>query len=138
METVFARITSYSVIFLFLLAGKVGGRHLHNELLSDGVSDGAADQEQDSFLHLKGMDSSEEHCELMYGFLPCSGNIPSHIFLIVIYEYLLYHGESYAGGDGRIFRVLGKNFYAAMFSQLLDSLPESLILLGNFSFLCTP
>lgn len=74
----------------------------------------------------------------MYGFLPCSSNVPSHIFLIVIYEYLLYHGESYAGGDGRIFRVLGKNFYVAMFSQLLDSLPESLILLGNFSFLCSP
>ncbi|KAI3708338.1 hypothetical protein L2E82_37506 [Cichorium intybus] len=131
MDKVFSRIASYSVVFfLFLLAGKAGGRHLHHEFLSDGVSDGDV-QEQESFLHLKGMDSSEEHCELMYGFLPCSANVPSHIFLIVIYEYLLYHGESYAGGDGRIFRVLGKNFYVAMFSQLLDSLPESLILLAT-------
>ncbi|CAI9299640.1 unnamed protein product [Lactuca saligna] len=127
MGKVFARITSYLVFILFVLAGKVAaGRRLNYELLSDGA---AQEHDSESFLHLKGQDSSEEHCELMYGFLPCSSNVPSHIFLIVIYEYLLYHGESYAAGDGGIFRVLGKNFYVAMFSQLLDSLPESLILL---------
>ncbi|KAI3828223.1 hypothetical protein L1987_02320 [Smallanthus sonchifolius] len=104
------------------------------ELVSDGVCDGAADPEDESSLHLKGIDSSEEQCKLMYGFLPCSTNIPSHIFLIVIYEYLLYHGESYAGGDGRIFRVFGKNFFVSIASQLLDSLPDSLILLGKPSF----
>ncbi|KAL7584369.1 hypothetical protein Lser_V15G45385 [Lactuca serriola] len=131
MGKVFPRITSYLVFILFLLPWNVVGRHLHYELY-DGVSDGVAQEhEPESFLHLKGHDYSEDHCELMYGFLPCSSNVPSHIFLIVIYEYLLYHGESYAGGDGRIFRVLGKNFYVAMFSQLLDSLPESLILLAT-------
>ncbi|KAI3828224.1 hypothetical protein L1987_02321 [Smallanthus sonchifolius] len=113
---------------------KVVSRHLHynaTELVSDGVSDGAAALEDESILRLKGMDSSEEQCNLMYGFLPCSTNIPSHIFLIVIYEYLLYHGESYAGGDGRIFRVLGKNFFVSSLSQLLDSFPDSLILLAT-------
>ncbi|KAJ0475471.1 hypothetical protein HanHA300_Chr13g0465801 [Helianthus annuus] len=130
MGKLIAKTAIYCVFIHFLLVGKVVSRHLQYnavELVSDGVSD-------ESILRLKGTDSSEEECKLMYGFLPCSTNIPSHIFLIVIYEYLLYHGESYAGGDGRIFRVLGKKIYASIFSQLLDSLPDSLILLGKFSF----
>ncbi|KAF5771748.1 putative sodium/calcium exchanger membrane region, EF-hand domain pair, mitochondrial Rho GTPase [Helianthus annuus] len=127
MGKLIAKSAIYCVFIHFLLVGKVVSRHLQYnavELVSDGFSD-------ESILRLKGSDSSEEECKLMYGFLPCSTNIPSHIFLIVIYEYLLYHGESYAGGDGRIFRVLGKNFYVSIFSQLLDSLPDSLILLAT-------
>ncbi|MFS7929383.1 putative EF-hand domain, sodium/calcium exchanger membrane region, EF-hand domain pair [Helianthus anomalus] len=127
MGKLIAKTAIYCVFIHFLLAGKVVSRHLQYnavEFVSDGVSD-------ESILRLKGSDSSEEECKLMYGFLPCSTNIPSHLFLIVIYEYLLYHGESYAGGDGRIFRVLGKNFYVSIFSQLLDSLPDSLILLAT-------
>ncbi|KAI3702807.1 hypothetical protein L6452_28559 [Arctium lappa] len=128
-------IASYSIFLLLLLAKKiVAGRHLQYDAaelqISDGVNNGVV-REEESLLNLKGMDSSEVRCEQMYGFLPCSSNVPSHIFLIVIYEYLLYHGESYAGGDGRIFRVFGKNFFVATFSQLLDSLPESLILLAS-------
>ncbi|XP_076912476.1 sodium/calcium exchanger NCL2-like [Bidens hawaiensis] len=131
MGKLFAKIALCSALIHFLLVGKVVSRHLQYneaELVSDGVSNGRVDE---SILRLKGMDSSEEECKLMYGFLPCSTNIPSHIFLIVIYEYLLYHGESYAGGDGRIFRFLGKNFLVSCFSQLLDSLPDSLILLAT-------
>lgn len=136
MGKLVTRITSYFAFILLVLAGNVASRNLHynaTELVSDGFSNGSGAQEEESFLRLKGMDSSEEQCELMYGFLPCSTNIPSHLVLILIYEFLLYHGESYAGGDGRIFRVLGKNFYVSIFSQLLDSFPDSLILLGKFS-----
>ncbi|KAJ0715642.1 putative EF-hand domain, sodium/calcium exchanger membrane region, EF-hand domain pair [Helianthus annuus] len=129
MGKVFAKVAFYSAFALFLLVDRVISRHLQYnavELASNGVSDG---REDGSIIRFKIKDSSEEECMLMYGFLPCSTNIPSHLFLIVIYEYLLYHGESYAGGDGRIFRVLGKNFYVTSFSQLLDALPDSLILL---------
>ncbi|GKB59345.1 hypothetical protein Tco_0915531, partial [Tanacetum coccineum] len=97
------------------------------ELGVGGGYDGAEVQAKELYLQLKGLDSSEERCELMYGFLPCSSNIPSHIFLIVIYEYLLYHGESYAGGDGRIFSVLSQELdLFSSISQLLDSLHDSL------------
>ncbi|KAI7747319.1 hypothetical protein M8C21_033950, partial [Ambrosia artemisiifolia] len=56
-----------------------------------------------------------------------------NLMLVMMVEYygLSYAGESYAGGDGRIFRVLGKNFGVSIFSQLLDSLPDSLILLAT-------
>nr|GEU81370.1 sodium/calcium exchanger membrane region, calcium binding protein 2 [Tanacetum cinerariifolium] len=125
------KLAAYVAIILFMLVSNVASRRLSSdapELVSDGVSNADVAREEESFLRLK-EDSSEEQCELMYGFLPCSSNIPSHVFLIVIYEYLLYHGESYAGGDGRIFRFLGKNFFVLSFSQLLDSLPDALILL---------
>ncbi|XP_024960739.1 sodium/calcium exchanger NCL-like [Cynara cardunculus var. scolymus] len=136
MGKVVTIIASYSTFFLLLLAEKaVVGRHLQYDVaaelqVSDGVNDFVV-REEEPLLHFKGMDSSEAHCQQMYGFLPCSSNVPSHIFLIVIYEYLLHHGESYAGGDGRISRVFGDNYFAAIFSQLLDSLPESLILLAS-------
>ncbi|KAK1418086.1 hypothetical protein QVD17_27225 [Tagetes erecta] len=130
----------YSIFLLFLLVGKVVSRRLQyeaTELVSDGMSDDVVDRANEFVLNLRKTDfydDQEQQCKLMYGFLPCSTNIPSHIFLIVIYEYLLYHGESYAGGDGRIFRVLGKNFFVSSLSQLLDSLPDSLILLGMCVF----
>ncbi|PWA22443.1 sodium/calcium exchanger membrane region, EF-hand domain pair [Artemisia annua] len=113
MVKVVMKLAAHVVIILFMLVSNVASRRLSYdapELVSDGVSNGNVAREEESFLRLK-EDSSEEQCELMYGFLPCSSNIPSHVFLIVIYEYLLYHGESYAGGDGRIFRFLGKNFF---------------------------
>ncbi|PWA92809.1 sodium/calcium exchanger membrane region, Calcium binding protein 2 [Artemisia annua] len=128
MRKVVARIAQYSAIILILLVVNAGGRLLHYDDV-ESVSDGLARQHEESFLRFKGMDSSKEQCQQMYGFLPCSSNLPGHIFLIVIYEYLLYQGESYAGGDGRIFHVFGKNFIVSILSQLLESLPEFLILL---------
>ncbi|KAI3497152.1 hypothetical protein L1887_39552 [Cichorium endivia] len=134
MEKVYASIASYSVFILFLLAGRVASRHLDYdaaELVSDGIRAGGAAREQESVLHLKEIDSTENHCHQMYGFLPCATNIRSQFFLIIIYEYLLYQGEYYASGDGRIFRIFGESFWAAFISQIVDSLPESLILFAS-------
>ncbi|KAI7743722.1 hypothetical protein M8C21_002228, partial [Ambrosia artemisiifolia] len=103
--------------------------HSTSELVSDGVDDLVHGAES-SFLHLKGIDSSEEHCEQMYGFLPCSENTLGHFFLIVVYEYLLYHGEGYVlSGGKRIFKILGPGIFGASAFQVLGFLPESLILL---------
>ncbi|KAL6535953.1 hypothetical protein OROHE_012797 [Orobanche hederae] len=48
-------------------------------------------------------------CEQMYGFLPCSKSITGHVFLILVYEYLLFHGESYVASGGR-----GSSRYSAL------------------------
>nr|KAJ0188149.1 hypothetical protein LSAT_V11C900495890 [Lactuca sativa] len=124
---------SFAFFFCFLF-WSVTGRFLQyddGEQVSDGVYNHGDKHEQSFFLRFLGFSDSEEYCEQMYGFLPCSSNLPGHLFLIVVYEYLLYHGESYAGGDGRIFGVLGNNFFGASVFQLLDSLPDSLILLAS-------
>ncbi|KAL1299589.1 hypothetical protein AAHE18_18G121500 [Arachis hypogaea] len=65
----------------------------------------------------------------MYGFLPCSNNIFGHLFLILVYEYLLFHGESYlAAGGEQIFKILGPGVFGASAFDILGALPESLIL----------
>ncbi|KAI3497149.1 hypothetical protein L1887_39549 [Cichorium endivia] len=124
--------TTYSFAFLVcLLVWSATGRYLQydgGEKVSDGLHN-REDKHEPSFLRF--VSSSEETCEQMYGFLPCSSTLAGYLFLIVVYEYLLYHGESYAGGDGRIFGVLGNNFFGASVFQLLDSLPDSLILLAS-------
>ncbi|KAK1439621.1 hypothetical protein QVD17_05441 [Tagetes erecta] len=135
------RIAGYTQFVLILLTVVVSGRILDrdtSELVSDGGDDRAheaAPYARSSFLHLKGMDSSEEHCEQMYGFLPCSENIWGHFFLIIVYEYLLYHGECYVSSGGkRIFKILGPGIFGASAFQVLGCLPESLILLVSGLF----
>lgn len=123
--------TASSVLVLIILLFKVHGRSLQNQssgLVSDGTDD--VQSHEPSFLLLKGMGSSDE-CEHMYGFLPCSSNIYGHLFLIVVYEYLLFRGESLmvAGGE-QIFKLLGPGIFGASAFHILGALPESLIVLG--------
>lgn len=142
MERVVLARTAISIVFLlFLLSIQVHGRNSHfdspNHLVSDG-GDGAREGNAtgSSILQFKGLDSSEEQCEHMYGFLPCSESVFGHLFLIVVYEYLLYHGETYLlSGGGRIFEILGTGFFGASAFPVIAQLPESLILLvtGLFS-----
>lgn len=123
MRNLVVRNACFSGFLLCLLVLNVMGRSLNydaGEQVSDGLGNGADSIETSFDLRLKESDGSKETCEQMYGFLPCSSNLPGHLFLIVVYEYRLYHGESYAGGDGRIFGVLGNNFLGASVFQLLD------------------
>ncbi|KAF7822663.1 sodium/calcium exchanger NCL2-like [Senna tora] len=117
---------------------EVEGRHLNqyttsgNELISDGVSDD--DPNKTSYILLKGIEtesnSEEKECKQMYGFLPCSNSIFGHLFLILVYEYLLFHGESYlVKGGEQIFKILGPGIFGASAFHVLSALPDSLILL---------
>ncbi|KAL3849233.1 hypothetical protein ACJIZ3_011115 [Penstemon smallii] len=122
----------YFAIFLLLLAPCSISRPL-NELVSDGFDEKEIDKSSD-FIRFKGiLDSKgEERCEQMYGFLPCSEGVFGHLFLIILYEYLLFHGESYvASGGERIFKILGPGVFGASAFQIIGSLPEALILLAS-------
>ncbi|KAJ9551731.1 hypothetical protein OSB04_015776 [Centaurea solstitialis] len=124
-------------LVLSLLVVNVAGRHFHGsypELVSDGISSDTQ-KERSSFLRLEGMDSSEEYycSEQMYGFLPCSSTLVGHFFLIVVYEYLLFQGESLVVcGGSRLFEILGPGVFGASAFPVLDPLPESLIVLGTY------
>ncbi|XP_044507615.1 sodium/calcium exchanger NCL2-like [Mangifera indica] len=68
----------------------------------------------------------------MYGFLPCSNNVFGHLFLILVYEYLLFHGESYlAVGGEEIFKILGPGVFGASAFHLISALPETLLVLAS-------
>ncbi|KAL0362645.1 UNVERIFIED_CONTAM: Sodium/calcium exchanger NCL1 [Sesamum calycinum] len=133
MKTSLVRV----LLVLFLADGALC-RPLTNSspgLLSDGV------EEENRFssyntIGFKGITNSgssrEETCEQMYGFLPCSNTVPGHLFLILVYEYLLFHAESYvASGGERIFKILGPGVFGASAFQVIGSLPEALILLAS-------
>lgn len=118
------------IIFLFLsiLSLDVQCRSLPTKLVSNGV-DNVESSEEDSLLLLN---NEGEYCRQMYGFLPCSNNILGHLFLILVYQYLLFHGESYlAAGGEQVFKILGPGVFGASAFDILGALPESLILLGN-------
>ncbi|KAL0306556.1 UNVERIFIED_CONTAM: Sodium/calcium exchanger NCL2 [Sesamum radiatum] len=126
------------VLLVLFLANGALCRPLTNSspgLVSDGV------EEENRFssyntIGFKGITNSgssrEETCEQMYGFLPCSNTVPGHLFLILVYEYLLFHAESYvASGGERIFKILGPGVFGASAFQVIGSLPEALILLAS-------
>ncbi|XP_045801287.1 sodium/calcium exchanger NCL-like [Trifolium pratense] len=123
----------FNILFLSILglALHVQCRSLPTELISNGVDDDVQSSQQDSFLLLNNHNNdSGEYCKQMYGFLPCSNDILGHLFLILVYEYLLFHGESYlAAGGKQIFEILGPGVFGASAFDLLGALPESLILL---------
>ncbi|KAF8409000.1 hypothetical protein HHK36_005071 [Tetracentron sinense] len=123
--------TIFRVAILLLMAVGLQGRFLRYnpwELVSDGIDHVP---HESSYLLLKSSDSSTD-CEHMYGFLPCTDNLPGHLFLIVVYEYLLFLGESYvSAGSEILFKILGPGFFGASAFHILGTLPEPLILLGN-------
>lgn len=122
------------LLLLFSAPVAINSRRLpytsSDEVVSDGV--GESKSASESIIRFKGMDTAADECVQMYGFLPCSKNIPGHLFLIVVYEYLLFHGESYvASGGERIFKILGPGIFGACAFQVIGSLPEALILLAS-------
>lgn len=97
------------------------------ELISDGL-EGTPVRNPSNPIRLE----CREECEQMYGLLPCSTSIVGNLFLIMVYEYLLFHAESYVDSGGkRIFKILGPGVFGASGFQIMGSLPEAFILLGK-------
>jgi hypothetical protein len=138
MRNINTKALCFTILFIISIVSSsihVQCRSLPNELISNGVDDDVQSSQQDSnylLLNNNNKDSSGEYCEQMYGFLPCSNDILGHLFLILVYEYLLFHGESYlAAGGKQIFEILGPGVFGASAFDILGALPESLILLGT-------
>ncbi|GFP79634.1 hypothetical protein PHJA_000106900 [Phtheirospermum japonicum] len=108
-----------------------------DQLISDGVDENRYSSSSKNPIRLRGMDDAagEGHlskCEQMYGFLPCSETMAGHLFLILVYEYLLFQAESYVDSGGkRVFKILGPGVFGASAFQVIGSLPEALILLAS-------
>ncbi|XP_057795924.1 sodium/calcium exchanger NCL2-like [Salvia miltiorrhiza] len=119
---------------LIISAAGVGARPrpLTSTLVSDGYQLSSSSSSSPPVIRMKTSEEEETICRQLYGFLPCSESMGGHLFLILVYEYLLFHGESYVGWGGeRIFKILGPGAFGASAFQLIGSLPEALILLGS-------
>ncbi|KAL5699702.1 hypothetical protein ACHQM5_030569 [Ranunculus cassubicifolius] len=100
-------------------------------LVSDGLHDGI---QQSSYLALDPITATSGGgtCMPMYGFLPCAVNIWGHLFLIIMYQYLLYLGDSYvSGGSELMFKILGPGIFGASAFQILQSLPQSILVVAS-------
>ncbi|KAB2615956.1 hypothetical protein D8674_022544 [Pyrus ussuriensis x Pyrus communis] len=139
--------TAYWVVFVLLvITVEVRGRSFglntqgtsSSQLVSDGIDHEYQNQSSSSLLLLKrieNIDSTESSCEQLYGFLPCFNSVFGHVFLMVVYEYLLFHGESYlAAGGEQIFKILGPGVFGASAFHVIGALPESLLLLASGFF----
>ncbi|KAF5176885.1 Calcium-binding ef-hand [Thalictrum thalictroides] len=95
-------------------------------------SDGGNDVHEQCTYLLSNPITSAVACEPMYGFLPCAPNIWGHLFLIVVYQYLLYLGERYvSNGSELMFRVLGPGIFGASAFQILGVLPQVILSLAS-------
>ncbi|XP_048130101.1 sodium/calcium exchanger NCL2-like isoform X2 [Rhodamnia argentea] len=130
----------FTLVAILAVISTIDSRSLPGDsspLISDGVDRGRDQHgEPSKLLLLRGtavvLDDEVEVCEQMYGFLPCSYSTAGHLFLILVYEYLLFHGESYvASGSQQIFKVLGPGIFGASAFHVLSALPEALILLAS-------
>ncbi|XP_018731636.2 sodium/calcium exchanger NCL [Eucalyptus grandis] len=130
----------FTLVTILIVISTVNGRSVPGHslrLISDGVDRGHDQHnEPPKLLLLKGTagawDDEVELCEQMYGFLPCSYSTAGHLFLILVYEYLLFHGESYvASASEQIFNMLGPGIFGASAFHVLGALPEALILLAS-------
>ncbi|XP_047319954.1 sodium/calcium exchanger NCL2-like [Impatiens glandulifera] len=103
-----------------------------DEFISDGVV--VKDEQKQPWTPelILSSDLSGHECVQFYGFLPCSYTPTGHLFLVVVYEYLLFHAESYvANGGKRIFKLQGPGFLGTSAFQVLGFLPEAIILLAS-------
>ncbi|XP_073156126.1 sodium/calcium exchanger NCL2-like [Henckelia pumila] len=132
---------SYLLLFVVILlmttfCPSVISRPVPLELVSDGADDEFERNHNSLIRMMKGsvalIGADEEKCEQMYGFLPCSTTVGGHLFLIIVFEYLLFAAESYVGSGGeRVFKILGPGVFGASVFQIIGSLPEALILLAS-------
>ncbi|XP_044507194.1 sodium/calcium exchanger NCL2-like [Mangifera indica] len=121
-----------ALIIVIEAAGRRTPASSSAELVSDGSDGHEVTKQAFYLLNDKGLDSENQECQQMYGFLPCSNNVFGHLFLILVYEYLLFHGESYlAVGGEEIFKILGPGVFGASAFHLISALPETLLVLAS-------
>ncbi|XP_030479860.1 sodium/calcium exchanger NCL1 [Cannabis sativa] len=73
-----------------------------------------------------------EHCEPMYGFLPCTSSLWEMLFMIIVYEVLLSLGEQYiTAGSNLFFETFGTGFFGATIFHLLGTVPQVALILTS-------
>ncbi|KAK8619137.1 hypothetical protein V6N13_133104 [Hibiscus sabdariffa] len=91
-------------------------RPLSTALISDGIST----VENPPYFLLKPLVSAEETCEQSYGFLPCTTTVMGNLFLILVYEYLMYLAATYlSNGSELLLEILGPGIVGGLFLPML-------------------
>lgn len=67
-------------------------------------------------------------CIPTYEFLPCTDRMWGHVFLIVVYQYLLSLASEYiSSGSELFFQMFGTGLFGASFFQILGMIPRAIL-----------
>ncbi|GAV78776.1 hypothetical protein CFOL_v3_22241, partial [Cephalotus follicularis] len=113
--------TGSVVLFLVLLTIQFGNGHNSIEEKSSLISDG---------MHQTTTTTTTVTCEATYGFLPCTTTLWGQLFLMVVYEYLLYLSANYVSkGSELFFETFGTGLLGASLFQMIGLIPQLLMVI---------
>ncbi|KAL5972831.1 hypothetical protein ACLOJK_039637 [Asimina triloba] len=112
---------SIPLVILLFWNGQSQSR-LIGETPSLPVSDGIQSLSQSFYLYLDRPISTEHACQQTYGFLPCTTTVLGNVFLVGVYEYVMYIGANYIStGCELLLQVLGPGIVGGLFLPVLVS-----------------
>ncbi|KAG7957153.1 hypothetical protein I3843_11G159800 [Carya illinoinensis] len=128
---------SFLLLFFFLILcdtsyGRFITHRTYFSLSSDLVSDGVQQLRGPPYLALNRSSSfsAESTCEQTYGFLPCSTTVLGNIFLIVIYDYLMFLSATYlSNGSEVLLEILGPGIVGGLLLPILGAVPDAMLIL---------
>nr|XP_023907289.1 sodium/calcium exchanger NCL2-like isoform X1 [Quercus suber] len=116
------------IILLVLLITHLGNSRSFKEnsnLISDGI-----DQISHSSILEIDVKATTVTCEAIYGFLPCTSSVWGDIFMIVVYEFLLFSAEKYvSSGADLFFQMFGTGIFGASLFHILGTIPQVALVL---------
>ncbi|KAG6637225.1 sodium/calcium exchanger NCL-like [Carya illinoinensis] len=128
---------SFLLFFFLILCDPSYGRFITHStryfsLSSDLVSDGVQQLRGQPYLALNRSSSfsDESPCEQTYGFLPCTTTILGNIFLILVYDFLMFLSAiclSY--GSEHLLKILGPGIVGGLLLPILSALPDAMLTL---------
>ncbi|KAG6637224.1 sodium/calcium exchanger NCL-like [Carya illinoinensis] len=127
---------SFLLFFFLILCDPSNGRFITHStyfsLSSDLVSDGVQQLRGQPYLALNRSSSfsDESTCEQTYGFLPCTTTILGNIFLILVYDFLMYLSATCLSyGSEHLLKILGPAIVGGLFLPILGALPDAMLIL---------
>ncbi|KAJ4828545.1 hypothetical protein Tsubulata_035969 [Turnera subulata] len=124
----------FTILFLITATHFYSSRAIRDgffDLVSDGM-DHHRNQKDQYFkiLQQPGELSRSVTCEPKYGFLPCTTDVWGHLFLMVVYQYLLALAESYiSSGSNLFFEMFGTGIFGAGLFPILGIFPQLVLVL---------
>lgn len=104
-----------------------------NLLVSDGLDDKLISQSYSLLQVVDDLKADTVTCEPIYGFLPCATSFWGVLFMVIVYEILLYLANDYISrGSNLFFTMYGTGFFGASVFHILGTIPQVGIVLGNF------
>lgn len=130
----FLRRMARAALILFLLLPMIyhgSSRSIKQNLnlLSDGMNQTTHESEILELTELR----TTVTCEPVYSFLPCSSTVWGELFMLVVYELLLYLSQQMIQSGSNLFlQMFGTGIFGASLFNVLGVFPQIILLVSKF------